>query len=152
LRELARVEGVVDSVWFSGVRDDVAAAMAGLDVFALPSLAEGISNTLLEAMSCARPCIATAVGGNVELIEDGRTGSLIPAADEEALDRAVLKYLRDTELARRHGEMARVTVKQRFSIERMVAEYAAIYESVAKRRLRRAAATKQATLETGTGH
>ena len=71
-KRLAQAEGVADSVWLPGARSDVAQVMAGLDVFALPSLAEGISNTLLEAMSCARPVVASGVGGNVELIERRR--------------------------------------------------------------------------------
>ena len=55
--------------------------MRGLDCFVLPSRGEGISNTILEAMACALPVIATRVGGNAELIEDGVTGQLVAAAD-----------------------------------------------------------------------
>ena len=111
LRELARSEGVADSVWLPGARGDIAQIMAGLDAFALPSLAEGISNTLLEAMASARPCVATAVGGNVELIEGGTSGTLVPAADPQALDAALHGYFADPAAARHHGVAARAAVE-----------------------------------------
>ncbi len=63
--------------------------MQSFDIFVLPSLAEGISNTLLEAMSCGLPAIATAVGGNPELVEDGKTGTLIPAGNSNALSKTL---------------------------------------------------------------
>ena len=152
LRELARSEGVSDSVWLAGARGDIAQIMAGLDAFALPSLAEGISNTLLEAMASARPCVATAVGGNVELIEAGTSGTLVPAADPQALDAALHGYFADPAAARRHGVAARAAVEQRFSLERMVSDYAALYERLGQRSARHAASVKGAAFETRAGH
>ncbi len=133
LRELATSEGVADSVWMPGARNDIAQVMAGLDVFALPSLAEGISNTLLEAMSSGRAVVASTVGGNVELIDDGSSGTLVPPNDPRAMDAALLRYFDDPEGARRHGLAARAVVETRFSLDRMVADYAAVYERVAAR-------------------
>ena len=154
LRQLARTEGVADSVWMPGARNDVAQVMAGLDVFALPSLAEGISNTLLEAMSCARPVIAASVGGNLELVEGGVTGMLVPPADASALDAALQSYLAEPETARRHGAAARVATEARFSLDRMAADYAALYERVAVRNPsdRAVPPLKGAPFETGAGH
>ena len=133
LREVARAEGVADRIWFAGGRSDVPDVLAGLDAFVLPSLAEGISNTLLEAMATSLPVIATRVGGNAELIAHDESGSLVPADDVGALADAMLRYFADPELARRHGQAARATVDARFSLDRMVADYAALYEGLARR-------------------
>ena len=154
LKRLAQAEGVADSVWMPGARSDVAQVMAGLDVFALPSLAEGISNTLLEAMSCARPVVASGVGGNLELIEPGVSGMRVTPGDAAALDAALLRYFTDPETARQHGAAARAAVEARFSLDRMVADYAALYERVAARRAssRAVPPLKDAPFETRTGH
>jgi sugar transferase (PEP-CTERM/EpsH1 system associated) len=154
LQQLVRTEGVADSVWMPGARGDVAQVMAGLDVFALPSLAEGISNTLLEAMSCARPVIASGVGGNRELVEDGVSGTWVPPGDASELDAALLRYFAEPAMCRQHGAAARTAVESHFSLDRMVADYAAFYERVAARNVIKRAAPpmKDAPLETRAGH
>src|SRR5690606_12341990 len=81
-----------------GVRDDIARCLRDLDIYALPSLAEGISNTLLEAMASGLPCVATAVGGNAELIEDGTCGTLVPSNDPNAMAAALGRYANDERL------------------------------------------------------
>lgn len=134
LRQLAAAEGVSERIWFAGARDDVADVLRGLDAFLLPSLMEGISNTLLEAMACGLPVIATRVGGNVELVEGQASGMLVPAGDPAALAAAALRYLDDPAAAEQHGAAARAAVEARFSLDRMVADYAALYEQVAERR------------------
>ncbi len=121
--------GVLDRVWFAGERADVPEIMRGLDCFVLPSLAEGVSNTILEAMATGLPVVATRVGGNVELIESGLTGTLVPPANSSALAQAIVGYFHDRTLARRHGKAARRVVESRFSLDRMVADYAGMYES-----------------------
>jgi sugar transferase (PEP-CTERM/EpsH1 system associated) len=123
-----RAERVADRVWLAGERAGIADILRGLDCFVLPSLAEGISNTILEAMACGSPVVATAVGGNAELIESGMTGTLVPAANPDALAQALLAYYHDHALARRHGKAARQVVEQRFSLDRMVADYISVYE------------------------
>ncbi len=70
-----------DVVWLAGDRDDVPSLLQAMDVFVLPSLAEGLSNTVLEAMASGLPVIATAVGGNIELVEEGFNGSLVAVGD-----------------------------------------------------------------------
>jgi glycosyltransferase involved in cell wall biosynthesis len=124
---LARPE-VRDKVWLAGERADVPEVMRGLDCFVLPSLAEGVSNTILEAMASRLAVVATRVGGNSELIESGMTGTLVPPANSEALAKAMLDYFNDQATARRHAKAARRVAETRFSLSRMVADYASLYE------------------------
>ncbi len=137
--------GVRDLAWFAGERNDIAQIMRGLDCFVLPSLGEGISNTVLEAMASALPVIATRVGGNAELVDDDVSGRLVPAADPPALARAIVDYLQRPELARQHGRAARRRVEQEFSLERMVDRYHRLYSSEL-RNDRRAAAYPESNL------
>ena len=120
--------GVRERVWFAGERADVPEIMRGLDCFVLPSLAEGVSNTILEAMASRLPVVATGVGGNSELIESGMTGLLVPPGNSEALAGAMLGYFNDQATARRHARAARRVAESRFSLTRMVSDYASLYE------------------------
>ena len=122
-------EGVRDRVWFAGERADVAEILRGLDCFVLPSLAEGVSNTILEAMASGLPIVATRVGGNAELIESGMTGLLVPPANSDALAEGMLRYFSDPATARRHGRAARRVAETRFSLARMVTDYSSLYEN-----------------------
>jgi sugar transferase (PEP-CTERM/EpsH1 system associated) len=122
--------GAAPYAWLAGERHDVADIMRGLDCFVLPSLAEGISNTLLEAMASGLPVVATRVGGNAELMEEGLTGRLVPRADPEAMATELLRYFDDPLLARRHGGAGRSLVEKRFSLDLMVRRYDELYASV----------------------
>ncbi len=126
--------GYADLVWAPGPRDDVACLMQSLDIFVLPSLAEGISNTLLEAMACGLPVIATAVGGNPELVEDGKTGTLIPAGNSNALANTLEMYVRDKSLRKSQGHAARKRAEEHFSITAMVASYMDVYNGITEKR------------------
>ncbi len=95
--------GMLDLAWLPGERADIAEIMRGLDVFVLPSLAEGISNTILEAMATGLPIIATRVGGNPELVEEGRTALLVPADDPRAMAAAIAVYADDAAKRQQHG-------------------------------------------------
>ncbi|MEO8409956.1 MAG: TIGR03088 family PEP-CTERM/XrtA system glycosyltransferase [Propionivibrio sp.] len=128
LRSLADSLGVGSRVWFSGALDDVPAMLGNIDVFVLPSLSEGISNTVLEAMASGIPVLATAVGGNVELVEDGRSGRLFQPGDAARLTQLLAAYLDDPDLRARHGAAGRDLVIERFSLAGMVASYQSIYE------------------------
>ena len=119
--------GASDLVWMPGTRDDVPDVLRTLDVFVLPSLAEGISNTILEAMATGLPIIATNVGGNGELMEDGRTGMLVAPDDIEALATAMLRYA-DPAVARAAGAAGRQRVERLYRLDAMVASYGALYE------------------------
>jgi len=123
---LARA-GISDLAWLPGARDDIPGVMRAFDVFVLPSLAEGISNTILEAMATGLPVVATRVGGNAELVEDGRTGMLVDAGDVEALAHALLRYA-DVDVACVAGLAGRVRATTLYSLETMVASYASLYE------------------------
>lgn len=125
---LLQQAGVADRVWFAGERADVPEIMRGLDCFALPSLAEGVSNTILEAMASRLPIVATRVGGNSELIESGLTGTLVPAANSDAMAQSILGYFLDRGTARRHAKAAQRLAVDRFSLSRMIADYVNVYE------------------------
>jgi sugar transferase (PEP-CTERM/EpsH1 system associated) len=119
---------VADLAWLPGERHDVPEVLRGLDCFVLPSLAEGISNTILEAMASGLPVIATRVGGNGELVEAGETGTLVPAADAEAMAQAIIAYADDPGRARAAGQAGRAAVERRFSMEAMVGAYQGLYD------------------------
>jgi len=125
-----RSAGVEQFAWLPGARNDVAQLLRGFDAFVLPSLAEGISNTILEAMATGLPVVATRVGGNPELIRDGETGVLVPRSDPEALAHALRTYIEDPALAARHGRAGRARVEQEFSLEAMMRRYMAVYDDV----------------------
>ena len=120
--------GVSDLAWMPGERSDVPEILNGLDCFVLPSLAEGISNTILEAMACGLPVIATSVGGNGELVSAGQTGLLVPAGDVEAMARSIVAYACDREKAKRAGQAGRAAVESRFSLGAMVRQYQGLYD------------------------
>jgi sugar transferase (PEP-CTERM/EpsH1 system associated) len=122
--------GVRDLAWLAGERNDIPDVLAGLECFVLPSLGEGISNTILEAMSTRLPVVATRVGGNEELVDHECTGTLVEPRDGDALARAILRYFRDPALAWKHALAARRRVEQSFSLENMVADYDRLYCSM----------------------
>jgi sugar transferase (PEP-CTERM/EpsH1 system associated) len=128
--------GVRDKAWLPGERTDIPEVLRGLDCFVLPSLAEGISNTILEAMATGIPVVATRVGGNAELLEDGLTGRLVPAASSESITQAILGYFDDPATARRHGSAARSAAIRNFSLDRMVSEYRSLYDGLLAGRTR----------------
>jgi sugar transferase (PEP-CTERM/EpsH1 system associated) len=132
LRERAVALGVADLVWLPGASDRVPQLLRTLDVFVLPSLNEGTSNTLLEAMASGLPTIASAVGGNIELVDDGVTGALVPPADAVRLAACLARYVDDAAMRRRHGTAARARTVQRFSLASMLAAYEATYDTLLK--------------------
>jgi sugar transferase (PEP-CTERM/EpsH1 system associated) len=119
--------GVRPLVWFAGERSDIPEILRQLDCFVLPSLGEGISNTILEAMACGVPVIATRVGGNGELVSEGYTGTLVEPADSAALARGILAYFLDPGLGRRHGAGGRQRAVGSFSLQGMVDRYHELY-------------------------
>lgn len=126
IAELERA-GVADLSWLPGERDDIPDVLRGLNCFVLPSLAEGISNTILEAMASGLPVIATRVGGNAELIEDGANGKLVPSGDPDAMAAAMLAYFEDSTVARHHGDAARRAAERKFGLKVMLSKYDAVY-------------------------
>lgn len=120
-------------IWLAGERDDVPELMRAMDLFVLPSLGEGISNTILEAMASGLPVIATDVGGNPELVLPGKTGTLVPAAHHEEMAQALLTYARDPARMTEEGRAARAEIEARFSMEAMVAGYMRVYDAALAR-------------------
>lgn len=127
---LLQAAGMADLAWLPGERSDVPDVMAGLNCFVLPSLVEGISNTILEAMSCGLPVLATEVGGNTDLVDRGVTGELVPAGDVAALAAGITRMAEDPGRAAALGAAGRRAVEDRFSLSAMVAAYEAVYERV----------------------
>ena len=121
--------GLTRQVWLPGARHDIPALLRHLDLFVLPSLAEGISNTLLESMASGVPVIATQVGGNPELVTPGIDGSLVPSNQVPALVHALLGYLLDPSKLLQQSNDARHTALERFSLKVMVDHYEAIYHA-----------------------
>lgn len=126
---------LADRVWLAGDRADVPELLRAFDAHALPSLAEGISNTLLEAMASGIPSVATRVGGNHELVEHEHTGLLVPSNDAAALAAALRRYVADPALRREHGANARQRAVEQFALDRMVAAYDDLYSVVLARQL-----------------
>lgn len=133
-----------DIAWLAGEQADVPAWLRSFDLFALPSRSEGISNTILEAMACGLPVVATRVGGNAELVDAPATGSLVPAADEHALAEAILAALADPARVRAQGQAGRRRIEQRFSLDAMVSAYESMYERLLARQGVPAVAWRQA--------
>lgn len=127
---LLREAGMADLAWFAGERGDVPDVMRGLDCFVLPSLAEGISNTILEAMASGLPVLATSVGANGELVQPGATGRLVPPGDAGALAVGLRQMAQDAAGAVALGRAGRQRVEQRFSLGAMVAAYDSVYQRV----------------------
>ncbi len=121
--------GVADLAWLPGERSDIPQLLRGLSAFVLPSLAEGISNTILEAMACGLPVVATAVGGNADLVAHGHSGTIVAAADAGALAAELVRLARDPVRAAAMGRAGRTLVEQRFSLQAMVSAYQGVYES-----------------------
>lgn len=120
--------GMTDLAWLPGERTDVPAVMRGLHVFALPSLAEGISNTILEAMASGLPVVATEVGGNADLVTPQITGLLVAAGDPQPMAGALLRLVRNPAQAAAMGEAGRQRVERDFSMRAMVARYQGLYD------------------------
>jgi glycosyltransferase involved in cell wall biosynthesis len=133
LRAYAAGRGVDDLVAFEGFRADVAAVLADLDVFVLPSLWEGFGLVLLEAMAAGRPVVASNVGPIPEIVVDGVTGLLVPPGDAAALAEALVRLLRDPELAAAHGRAGRARVERELRLDTMVRRTEALYDELLDR-------------------
>jgi glycosyltransferase involved in cell wall biosynthesis len=120
-------------VLLPGFRTDVIGCIKGFDLFVMSSVTEGLGTSLLDAMACSRASVATRAGGIPELVQAGRTGVLVEPRDHAAMAREIVRLLKDDGLRRQMGEAARTRVAERFTVERMVAETAAVYERVAGR-------------------
>ena len=131
---LTAARSLDDRVRFLGHRPDIGNVYAALDVFVLPSRSEGMSNTILEAMASGTPIVATRVGGTPELVEDHRTGRLVPAEDPAALAGALMTLATDCGLRLRMGDAGRAKAEADFSLARMLRDYEGMYAELARAR------------------
>ncbi len=130
LKEQAVELGIDRHVRFLGFRKDVPLLLSLVDLFVLPSLSEGLSMALLEAMAAGKPVVATRVGGNPELVEDSRTGFLVPSEDPSALAEGMLRALRGRAQGCDMGSEGKRLVSERFSFAGMVEAYQRYYDRV----------------------
>lgn len=125
-----REHGLVGRVILTGFRRDVAELLATVDVLVLTSVWEGLPITVLEAMAARRPVVVPDLPGMDEVIEDGRTGVIVRSRDVDALTAAIMRLLGAPALRAQMGEAARRRLEERFTVERMAADTAGVYEQV----------------------
>jgi glycosyltransferase involved in cell wall biosynthesis len=130
LKREAQSLGIAGRVIFTGPRRDVPRLLATCDVSVLSSLKEGMSNTILESMAAGKPMVATRVGGNVELIQEGVTGFLVPPRDPAALATAVYKILADPVLAQHMGRQAKARIARHFSVNALAGATEQLYDKL----------------------
>jgi sugar transferase (PEP-CTERM/EpsH1 system associated) len=128
LEDQIQAAGLQENVWLSGDREDIPELLRSFDVFVLPSLGEGISNTILEAMATGLPIIATRVGGNPELVGDGVNGRLVGAGQQQELADRMLEMIVDVPYREQCGERSLEKVRQSFSWDATVSAYCSVYD------------------------
>ena len=119
-------------VLLPGFRTDVLGCIKSFDLFAMSSVTEGLGTSLLDAMACRRAIVGTNAGGIPEIVEDGVNGLIVPPRDAPALARAIVRALKDAPLRQRLAGAGFARVRERFTVERMVTETAAVYERIIK--------------------
>lgn len=149
LSELATATGIAPFVHLLGGRSDVPDVLNALDVFVLSSSTEGLPLAVPEAMATGLPVVATRVGGIPDVVDEGRTGFLVPAGDEAALRDRLARLKADPELSRACGGQARSAAVGRFSAERMRREYLELYERILTSRRRLGARRARAVVDRG---
>ena len=130
LKALADTLGVGEAAWFPGAMNNIPEILRDFDLFVLPSLNEGISNTVLEAMASGLPVVASAVGGNVEIVEDGGYGRLFAPGDVDGLCEHLEAYASNPALREAHSVNARRSAVGRFSLNAMVTGYQQVYDQI----------------------
>lgn len=133
LKWMARALGIAGSVEFAGVRGDIPAQLHRGSLAVLPSRWEGMPVAVLEAMACGLPCVATRVSGSEDIIQHGLNGLLVEPEDYQSLARAMVSLLGDPAALEKYGHAARITVEERYSLERITSAYLELYRNVAHR-------------------
>ncbi len=134
LQRLAAAGGAAERVWFMNSRNDIPEILHALDIVVSPSLSEGFSNAILEAMAAGKSVIATCVGGSPEQIIDGHTGLLVPPQDAAALEQALLKLFRSPGLRLKMGKAAQHHVQKNFSVAMMARNHTQLYDDLLRAR------------------
>ncbi|MFA7681685.1 MAG: glycosyltransferase family 4 protein [Candidatus Peribacteraceae bacterium] len=136
-----------DKAKFLGLRDDVDAILRDTDIFVLPSYSEGLSNALMEAMASGCACIATEVGGNRFLIQNGVSGFLYPPGDREALKAHLRRLVEDTEKRRALGKAARKRIEETFDWRRVEKQYQGLFQEYLQRENEKCKMTRSTSSE-----
>jgi glycosyltransferase involved in cell wall biosynthesis len=134
LEHLVREHHLEKHVLLPGFRIDVLGCIKSFDLFVMSSVTEGLGTSLLDAMACARPIVATMAGGIPEIVEDGANGLLVPPRNAPALAQAIVRTLKDRALRDRLAAAGLARVRDRFTVERMVADTAKLYERISAAR------------------
>ncbi|MEP7340202.1 MAG: glycosyltransferase [Acidobacteriota bacterium] len=134
LERFAAESGLTSAILFAGARNDVPRLLGAMNVFALPSLSEGMPITVLEAMAARLPVVATNVGALPELVEEGATGFLVAPQQDEAMAERLMRFYANRELAEAFGVRARAKVERDFSLDLMLRRYADLYFSVLQKK------------------
>jgi len=130
IEQLIAKHGLQKNVLLAGQQTDMPSVYAGMDIFVLPSLNEGLPMTVLEAMAAAKPVVATRVGAIPNVIRDGETGLLVNPKDVSGLRDAIARLLTDPDLCRRMGTQAQEWVSRQYTSDAMALQYRAMYEEV----------------------
>jgi L-malate glycosyltransferase len=133
LEKQVREHHLEKHVLLPGFRTDVLGCIKEFDLFVMSSVTEGLGTSLLDAMACGRPIVATRAGGIPEIVEDGVNGALVPPRDAASLAAAIVRALKDEGWRRRMGEAGLARVRERFTVDRMVEQTSAVYARVAGR-------------------
>lgn len=134
LERLAKKLGISQNCIFTGRRTDIPEILSFLDILVLPSLSEGFPIILLEAMAIGCPIVSTDVGGVKELIENERTGLLIPPRNSQALAEAIRELLQNKEKTKFLSSSAQTKVREKFSLRHMIDETESIYEQLIRKK------------------
>lgn len=133
IQDIVRKLGMMEKVILTGARSDVAELLSITDLFVLPSTEEGMSNALLEAMSCKVPVIATQVGGTSEVIGDGVNGFLVPPADTNLMAEHIMDFLDNKKYLSNVTDSARQTIVENYTVESMMQKLTSYLLSMARR-------------------
>jgi glycosyltransferase involved in cell wall biosynthesis len=130
LESVVHNQQLEEKIEFLGQRNDISELLSIMDVSANASYSEGMSNTILESMAVGVPVVATAVDGNLETVVNGETGLLVPPRNPQAMAKAIIRILKDKDLAVKMGQNARKLVEEKFSLERMTQNYSILYDKL----------------------
>ena len=125
-------KGIRDRVVFAGQRNNIPEILSAMNIFVCPSISEGFSNSILEAMAMGKPVVATDVGGNKELIRNGENGILVNPGDDKGLSENILTIIRNRDMARQMGQIGRELVVQKYDLNLIVQQLMELYISVRK--------------------
>ena len=132
LKERAKKNNIFDNILFTGRRRDIPEILASINIFVMPSIAEGLPNALLEAMAMGKPIVTTEVGGIPEIVKNGFNGLLVPPRDTVSLSKAIKELISNDQLATKMGQAARDLVRDNLSIKAIAQKWQSIYLSILK--------------------